>query len=65
MAALQLLAKGNSTLEKHLNFASRNAKYISKTIQNQLIHIYANKVREKACDPLKVNDLPFTIIYCR
>ena len=33
IAALQLLAKGNSTLEKHLKFASRNARYTRKTIQ--------------------------------
>ena len=36
IAVLQLLAKGNDILRK------QNAKYRSKTIQNEIVHIYAN-----------------------
>ena len=34
----------------------------SKTIQNEVIHIYACKLREKLTNQLKANSLPFTII---
>lgn len=39
LAIMQLLAKGNIVLQKHLALARRNAKYTSKTIQNDIIHI--------------------------
>jgi len=32
IATLQLLAKGSGTLDKHLKYASRNAKYTNKII---------------------------------
>ena len=62
VAILQLMAKGNSVLQKHLSGAKRNATYISKTIQNDLIHIYATKIKEKITGELRSQKLPFTII---
>lgn len=62
IATLQLLAKGDSILQKHLLSAKRNAKYTSKTIQNQVIHVYAGKIRERLTKELGANRLPFTII---
>ena len=62
IAALQYKAKSDSILMKHLTSAWKNAKYTNKTIQNQIIHIYANKVRENITSQIRQNDLPFTII---
>ena len=39
IALLQLMAKGNMVLQKHLSLVSKNARYTSKTIQNEIIHI--------------------------
>ena len=41
IALAQLLAKGNNPLQKHLLSSSRQARYTSKTIQNDVIHVYA------------------------
>ena len=62
IATLQLMAKGDSILHKHLLSAKRNAKYTSKTIQNQVVHIYACKIREKLTASLRESKLPFTVI---
>ena len=62
VATLQLMAKNDAILCKHLSSAKRNAKYTSKTIQNQIIHIYASKIQEKITKPVKDNALPYTII---
>ena len=64
VAALQFQAKSDSLLEKHLiSTAKRNAKYTSKTIQNQITHtLYATKIREHLIKPVKEKSLPFTII---
>ncbi len=62
IALMQLLGKSNTTLQEHLLHCPKNAKYTSKTIQNEIIHIYACKLREKLTSKLKENDLPFTII---
>ena len=62
VATLQLLAKGNSMLQKHLLQAKQNARYTSKTIQNDVIHIYASKIREHITKPVKDKNLPYTII---
>ena len=62
VATLQLLAKGDKILTKHLLSAKGNAKYTSKTIQNEIVHIYASKIKEKLTKPLRENALPFTII---
>ena len=40
VALLQLLAKGNDPLQKHLLSSSREAKYTRKTIKNDFIHLY-------------------------
>ena len=47
VATLQLMAKGDSVLNNRLLTAKRNAKYTSKTIQNEVVHIYACKIRER------------------
>ena len=39
IATLQIMAKGDSLLRKHLLSAKGNAKYASKNIQNQVFHI--------------------------
>ena len=62
VATLQLMAKGDSILNKHLLSAPKNAKYTSKTIQNEVVHIYASKIRERVTKPLREGNLPYTII---
>ena len=43
IATLQLMVKENS-VQKHLSSAKRNSKY---TIKNEIIHVYAMKIKEK------------------
>ena len=62
VAVLQLLAKSNSALQRHLLFAKRNQKYTSKTIQNEIIHIYADCIRQSLTANLRDGQLPFAII---
>lgn len=62
VALLQLLAKGNDPLQKHLLSSSRQARYTSKTIQNDVIHLYATTIKERLTAKLRTKDLPFTII---
>ena len=62
VATLQLMAKNDAIFSKRLSSAKRNAKYTRKTIQNQIIHIYASKIREKITKPVEDNALPYTII---
>ena len=62
IATLQLLVKGDIILQKHLLCAKANAKYTSKTIQKQVTHIYACKIKEKLTKQLREDHLPFTII---
>ena len=62
IALLQLLAKGNSSLQNHLLSSSRQARYTSKTIQNDVIHVYASRIKEKLTAKLRATSLPFTII---
>ncbi len=65
VTALQFLGKSNpirATLQEHLHSCSKNPKYTSKTIQNEIIHIYACKLRENLTSQLRSNNLPFTII---
>lgn len=47
------VAGGDTKLESHLKEASSNAKYVSKTTQNNLIH-YLARIREAA---------PFSVIF--
>lgn len=63
IAILQLLGKGNTCLQDHLLFPKcTNALYTSKTIQNEIIHIYACKVREYLTKQTRDMNLPFTVI---
>ena len=43
---VRLLAKHNATLNEHLISGPRNAKYTSKTIQNEILEIAADQIRE-------------------
>ena len=45
IAMLRLLAKVDSDFERHLISGPRNAKYVSKTIQNEIICIAAYQIR--------------------
>ena len=62
IATLQLLGKGNSILQNHLLSASKNALYTSKTIQNEIIHIYASKIRKFLTKQVRDSNLPYSII---
>ena len=62
IALLQLMAKGNMVLQKHLSLVSKNARYTSKTIQNEIIHIYSCAIKEKLTRVLKEKRFPFTVI---
>ena len=62
VATLHLMAKTDPILNEHLQSAKRNARYTSKTIQNQIAHIYASKIREKITKSIRENALPYTVI---
>ena len=62
IAVLQLLAKRNDILRKHLQIAKQNAKYTSKTIQKEIVHIYAGKIKQRLTVELREKNLPFTIM---
>ena len=62
VALLQLQAKGNDPLQEHLLSSSRQARYTSKTIQNDVIHMYASKIKERLTAELRTKDLPFVTI---
>lgn len=59
IATLQLMAKEKSVLQKHLSSAKRNAKYTSKTIQNDIIHIYVMKNKGKINQRASKSELTF------
>ena len=46
IAILRLIAKNNPTLKEHLISGPRNAKYTSKTIQNEILEIAANQIQD-------------------
>ena len=46
VAIIRMLVECNSSLKKHLISGSRNARYVSKTIQNEIIAVYADLIRE-------------------
>ena len=62
IATLQLLAKENKILHKHLLYAKKNVKYTSKTIQNYIIHNYASKIRNHLTKDIGDNKLLCAII---
>ena len=46
VAVLRLLAKNNPTLDDHLRNGPRNALYTSKTVQNEILQVAADQIRE-------------------
>lgn len=46
IAILRLVAKSNMCLNEHLRHGPRNARYTSKTIQNEILEIAADQIRE-------------------
>ena len=54
IATLQLMAKGSSLLHKHLTLASKNARYTSKTIQNEIIFMCNKRSNNKTTTSVKV-----------
>ena len=54
IAILRLLAKTNSTLQAHLVSGPKNAKYISKTIQNEILEIATTQIRQFYQDCLMI-----------
>ena len=47
IATLPLMVKADSCSYNHLLTAKRNVKYTSKTIKNEVVHIYACKIRDR------------------
>ena len=43
---MRLLAGTNSCLDQHLRTGPANAKYISKNIQNEILEIAADQIRD-------------------
>lgn len=63
LAILNLLAKSDDTLKTHLESpGNKNAKYTSKTIQNEVIEIVGMYIRNKLTAQLKDEGAVFTII---
>ena len=61
IAVLRLLAKNIPELKQHLTSGPRNARYTSKTVQNELIEIGADQIRDFYRECLK-NSPHFAII---
>lgn len=53
IALLRLLAGTNSCLDQHLRTGPANAKYINKNIQNEILEIAADEIRDFYRDCLK------------
>ena len=62
IATLQFMAMGYNILNKYLLSAKQNAKYTNKIIQNEVVHIYAYKIRYRLTKSLQESTLTFTII---
>ena len=62
VAVLRLLAKSNSTLDGHLKHGPRNALYTSKTVQNEILQIAADQIRELFCRNCLVKCPHFSIL---
>ena len=52
-AIIRLLAKSNPGLKDHLEHGPQNARYTSKTIQNEVIAVMANLIRDYFCQCLE------------
>ena len=46
ISILRLLAKSDADLKEHLISGPKNAKYVSKTIQNKILDIAADNIQE-------------------
>ena len=46
LALIRLLAKHDDHLKEHLVNSPKNARYVSKTVQDEIIHIAANLIRD-------------------
>ena len=48
IALVRLLVGTNSCLDQHLRTGPANAKYINKNIQNEILEIAADQIRDSA-----------------
>ena len=55
MAMLSLLAENDEILRKHLSTSKKEAKYTSKTIENQIIHMIGDFIRDKIVHVVRKN----------
>ena len=62
LAILNLMAENDSVLRNHLADARRNAKYTSKTVQNEIIQIIGDFIRDVITRDLRDSDTPFSLI---
>ena len=61
MAFLTYRAEANSDLHQRLKSCPRNAKYTSHRIQNELINLCGNHIRNKIIAPIKAAGI-FTVL---
>ena len=62
LALLHLLAEYDDDLRSHLEHGKKNALYISKTIQNQIIAVIGDIIREKVSSAIREDGAIFSII---
>ena len=62
LAILDVMAKRDPMLNEHLKTADRNAQYTSKTVQNEVIDLIAQYIRNEKTKALKQGDSFFAII---
>jgi hypothetical protein len=56
MAVVNVLAENDAVLQKHLLESKRNAKYTSKTYQNELIQLIGDFIRDEKTKYLRNSD---------
>lgn len=61
-ALIQLLAESNAELHEHLESGKRNAQMTSKTVQNEIISVIGEYIRNEATKPLQLSSAIYTII---
>ncbi|KAK3094432.1 hypothetical protein FSP39_001685 [Pinctada imbricata] len=62
MAVLNLLAESDGVLQRHLSDSKRNAKYTSKTVQNEMIQLMGDFIRDEGTKDLRDGDALFSLI---
>ena len=62
VALLQLLVKYDDDLKNHLQYRKKNALYVSNTIQNEIITIIGDIIREKVSLAILNDSVLFSII---